>query len=129
MTISFFYPSQIKIKVSHDQLLNVVKDNSGENTQTSRCHWKTITLSGHKVDFAIQRILHSLCLILNHSTRDLTNRRLCCLATSSLVEQGVNTGNRITQHVKNELGTTAHVWCNYSAYPWILVLMGDLKGF
>lgn len=77
-----------------------------------------------------QHIPYSLCSHVKsaYSTCHLTNRHLCCLATSCLLEQGVNSGNRITQHVKNELGTTVHVRRNYSAYPWILVLNGWLEG-
>lgn len=77
-----------------------------------------------------QHIPYSLCSHMKsaYSTCHLTNRHLCCLATSCLLEQGVNSGNRITQHVKNELGTTVHVRRNYSAYPWILVLNGWLEG-
>ena len=67
-----------------------------------------ITFSGHKADsqFTVPHIRSA------YSTCDPANSCLCCSATSRRQEQGVNSGNRITQHVKNEFGTTAHVWCN-----------------
>lgn len=94
--------------------------------EISRCPLK-VTFSVHKSNFVSQPVsvshtkaAYGLC--------DLPNRHPRCSATSRLLQQGVNSGNRITQHVKDELGTTTHVLAQLLSIT-MAIASYDLRSF
>lgn len=91
----------LKKKVNFNNRFKISHDHAGSWLVLINTIWDfKVSLAEsfcHKLDFMIQQIAHSLCVYMWSVKHE---------------QEGVNSGNRITQHVKNELDTTAHVWRN-----------------